>query len=204
MFNVENIRVTTSVIELGVLINNKLSWSDRLDLKLVKCYRIFHYIKRNIHFCAPTRVKLTIYKTCLLSILLYNSQVWYPSTLYLRKIERLHKRAMYWITGKSNYSESLSYLRELPLCYRLIFADLLLFYKLLNGLLDFNIWDYVTYANNYGLRSSSLNLFVRNKVRKFKTNELLFYRVVHAGNHLIKIMDWTFSLISVILSEISS
>ena len=78
----------------------------------------FHYIKRTVPFSAPIKTKLSVYVACVQSILLYNSCVWNPKMTLLKKMEKSHKKAVKWVSGRDNYVAALLTLRILPICYQ--------------------------------------------------------------------------------------
>ena len=65
--------------DLGVTVDRSLKWCEHVDNKLKKCYSAFHLLKRNIPFSTPSKTKLNLFQSCVLSILYYASQVWHPN-----------------------------------------------------------------------------------------------------------------------------
>ena len=58
----------------------------------------------------------------------------------LKKMEKLHKKAVKWVSGRDNYVAALLTLRILPIRYQIILNDLVLFSKLLQNRYNFNIF----------------------------------------------------------------
>ena len=63
----------SSVNDLGIIIINNLKWDSHIDERLSKAQRKF-FLKRSVPFSTNTRVKLSLYKSYTLSILLYASK----------------------------------------------------------------------------------------------------------------------------------
>ena len=57
----------------------------------------------------------------------------------LKKMEKLLKKAVKWVSERNNYVAALLTLRILPICYQIILNDLVLSGKLLQNRCDFNI-----------------------------------------------------------------
>ena len=106
--------------DLGVYISPTLSRNHHVSAKLGKATKCFQYLKRNVPFNSPVRTKLQMYISCVRSILLYNSCIWYPNLSKLRDLEKFQKKAVKWIIGSTNYTDSLVMLNILPTCYQII------------------------------------------------------------------------------------
>ena len=147
--------------------------------------RSFCYIKRTVPFSAPVKMKLSVYVACVQSVLLYNSCVWNPNVILLKKLEKLHKKAKKWVSGRDNYVAALLILLILPICYQIILNDLVLFSKLLQNRYDFNIFINVSfYYSRAGNRSSDTTVFELPKVRKITTWGSYFYRILENANYV--------------------
>ena len=147
--------------------------------------RSFCYIKRTVPFSAPVKMKLSVYVACVQSILLYYSCVWNPNVTLLKKLEKLHKKAKKWVSGRDNYFAALLILLILPICYQIILNDLVLFSKLLQNRYDFNIFINVSfYYSRAGNRSSDTTVFELPKVRKITTWGSYFYWFLENANYV--------------------
>ena len=162
---------------LGVHISSNMSWRIHINIKIGKAKQVYHQIKRNIPYSAPSKTKLILYNSCILSILLYGSEVYDADNTSFRKLERLQWKCLKWACGSlaTSYSSILVYHHVFPICYRHQLKDLLFFNKLLNGELDMDPFDFVKYENeNSGLRSASTLFFAR--LQKPQKNA----RIVHS------------------------
>ena len=100
-------------------------------------------------------------------------------------MEKLHKKAKKWVSGRDNYVADLLILRFLPICYQNILNDLVLFSKLLQNRYDFNIFINVSfYYSRAGNRSSDTTVFELPKVRKITTWRSYFYRTLENANYV--------------------
>ena len=117
----------------GLLVSSDLTWSDHISKKLLSSNKSFHFIKRSIPYHIPLSVKLMFINTCVKSILLNASPVWSPSLTMLRKLENFNRKGLTWVTGHLSYLKQLSLTNSLPISFTLIFNDLILFHKMLNG-----------------------------------------------------------------------
>ena len=95
------------------------------------------FLKRNVPFSTNTKVKVSLYKSYILSILLYASNVWFSNWPNCRKLEKMQRRALKWALNKkfftdSDYNQSLIYNNLLPISFLLVRNDLLMLNKIYN------------------------------------------------------------------------
>ena len=69
----------SSVIDLGIVITNNLKWDIHINQRLSKAQQKLFFLKRNVPFSTKTRVKVSLYKSFILSFLLYASIVWFSN-----------------------------------------------------------------------------------------------------------------------------
>ena len=126
--------------DLGVIIDSKLLWSIHCEMILQKATKQFNLLRRTCYFIYDSRQKRALYPTLVRNILKHCCQVWSPqNSTYLDLFGKLQKRAVKWIMKKQHesYSDSV-YLQKqkefdiLSVKYRLLFSDLLLFFKIVN------------------------------------------------------------------------
>ena len=83
---------------LGVNIGDKLTWTIHVDSTRKKASRVLGFLRRNLHACNRS-VKALAYRTYVLPILEYASQVWDPPTRGLQgKLERVQRNAAHFVT----------------------------------------------------------------------------------------------------------
>ena len=85
------------------------------------------------------------------------SVIWRPTNISLmRKVEGIQKRALKWVFGEENISYSCQSvywkkckeINVLPMWYRFNFTDLILFHKILHGLIQVNFPPYLHFYSD--------------------------------------------------------
>ena len=135
--------VVNTIKDLGIMVSDYLSWDKHIQSKLIAARKSFQFLKRNLPRNVCTRTKLLYYRLCVLSVLLYGSQIWYPSLIYRRKLELFNMKCLKWVTGLSNYLEQLAATYTLPISFYLVFQDMLFLNKTIHGKYDLNIKDFI-------------------------------------------------------------
>ena len=69
--------------------------------QLTKAVGCFFGIKRNVPLSTPKNMKVIIYCSSVLSILLLGSQFQYPSRIFSQKSEKFHVKALNWVVDSS-------------------------------------------------------------------------------------------------------
>ena len=175
-----------SIKDLGIIISNNISWDNHIQNKLVAARKAYQFLKRTVPFTVSSATKLMYYRLCVQSILLYGSQVWYPSLIYRRKLENFNKECLSWVTGLQNYSEQLTTTKTLPISYILVLYDMVFLNKAINNKFDLNLGAYIYVSKpSKDLRSSKhQQLMPVKRCRKFSTRESFFQRVCGYSNFL--------------------
>ena len=62
-----------STKDRGLFVTPNLSWTEHVNIKSGKALRCFFSLKRNIPYNTPMSTKRQLYKSCVRSILLFNS-----------------------------------------------------------------------------------------------------------------------------------
>ena len=124
---------------LGVILNNKLSFNQRIDEIVNKTTKLLNLSRRNLHMC-DQHTKEIAYKTIVRPHLEYASTSWNPYTARnIDKIESVQRRAARFIGLVRNYNygpdSHLTYqiqhtLKRIPLQHRHTLYDLVTFYKI--------------------------------------------------------------------------
>ena len=81
------------------------------------------------------------------SILLYGSQIWYPSISQRRQLELSNRKCLYWVTGLWDYNLQLSRTNTLPISFYLVPEDLIFLNKTINGKYDLNIHNLTNFPS---------------------------------------------------------
>lgn len=150
--NGESVERVTEIKDLGVIIDNTLSWNKHVNTTVAKANQALGLIKRTVGFNAPDNVKLQLFKSLVRSKLEYCSQAWNGLTIKNRvKLERVQRAATRYILNfpdNMSYTERLSKTNLLPLSYRRDVLDLKFFYKCLHGQNSLNINVFVNFTSN--------------------------------------------------------
>jgi hypothetical protein len=93
--------------DLGILIDQSLSFNQHVTNLVTKCNRVNGMIKRSVGFKAPSHVKLTLFNSLCRSHLEYCSQVWSPfnksKVLSLESVQRSMTRFI--LSNALSYNE---------------------------------------------------------------------------------------------------
>ena len=109
------------------------------------------------------------------------------------QLEQVQRRATRWMLkerkGDSSYSERLSTLKLLPLCYDREIRDLVFFYKALYGTSDLNVHNYVSFVSHTRARLSlNPNLMLKTPFCKTTTYQASYFnRIVKLLNCVCKV-----------------
>jgi hypothetical protein len=168
-------------LDLGVTVNNSLTWTDHISLIRGKALRNLGFVKRTLGFNAPLAAKKTLYIALVRSIVTYCTQLWSPSSRRdCLRIEGIQRLATRYIINNSDisYGDRLRILNMIPLCYFREIQDLTFFYNMLHGRLDIDIDRYFT--RNQRQNIGIVRPFVRSRFRTenarfFFTNRVLIY-----------------------------
>ena len=69
------IEAALCVKDLGVDMSINVSLRTHINKKIGKAKQVYHQIKRNIPYSAPSKTKLNLYNSCFLASLLYGSEI---------------------------------------------------------------------------------------------------------------------------------
>ena len=84
--------------DLGVLINDNLSWNNHVYVIAAKGNKMLGMLKRTCPLLTDTTVRRTLYFAVVKSQLSYATEVWSLSTIKMRsKVESVQRRAISWI-----------------------------------------------------------------------------------------------------------
>ena len=146
--------------DLGVIISNDLKPRKHIISTAKKASQRLGMLRRSFT-CIDKEIFCLVYKPMVRSILEYCHQIWSP---YLKKdievLERVQRRATKMVIGTSNmsYEERLKYLGLFSLEHRRTRGDMILVYKILNGLIKTG--DGILKMKDYsaGLRGHDMKL----------------------------------------------
>ena len=121
----QELSVATAIKDLGIHIDNKLSWDTHVHNQTAACFKfqtfwsgIFHFDMRLPKFYNENKISF-------LSILLSGSCAWYARTRKLDRSEKNQRLCFSWIFGSNECSKVWTLFDFLPTCLQLIRNDLI-------------------------------------------------------------------------------
>ena len=137
----------SSQIDLGITVTSKLLWTNHHDTLLAKATSKLGLLTRTCHFTLNLKQKRTFYLALIRSLFEHCSVIWRPiSNNQIYKFEMIQKRAIKWISGRQfdHLSDKGLYEKEkefdiLPIRFKFLLNDLVLFYKIVNSLVPISL-----------------------------------------------------------------
>ena len=177
-FEINNIELESTAVEkdIGVHVDNKLSFDKHIHTKCKKATSMFALVRRSFTYFDQYIFKC-LYQALVRSHLDTNSSVWCPYLIeHINLIENVQRRATKQIPGfrDLSYSERLHKLNLPTLLYRRVRGDLIETYKILNGIYDnsackfLNLWSEV--AARVSPKNNSLALFPQHAYNNKRKN----------------------------------
>ena len=111
----EPLKTEANVRDLGITLTSDLTWNMHISKKVAKANGVLYLLRRNVSQSVGARIKLGLYKSLVLPILLYGIECFHLSKASMIILEKLQKRAVKWICGTGKYGQQLRFLNILPL-----------------------------------------------------------------------------------------
>ncbi|HMK58440.1 MAG TPA: reverse transcriptase family protein [Nitrososphaeraceae archaeon] len=134
---------TCEIRDLGVIFDSKLNFSSHIDAVLAKAKQRLYLLTKSFSSCNEHALVLA-FKIYIIPLLEYCSPVWSPSSVTdILRIEAIQRS----FTKKLKFCNTLTYSERLLKCSlcslesRRLIADLVLFYKIINNLIEINLGD---------------------------------------------------------------
>ena len=178
--------------DLGVYVTKDLKWDIHIKKSASKALGVLFMLKRSSPRLTPS-VKLNLYKSMVLPVLLYGSVCRFANVTNTERLESVQKKSLKWInnTSNNNYKELLSFSRILPLFLYLQLQDLLFLSKSLTGHFNFNFDQFVCMRNTTrSLRSDNDLKFDHSTPRLEICQQSFFYRTCGLVNRLPKSLQF--------------
>ena len=124
----EKLKRSKTIKHLGILISKDLSWKAHVEERLKKANKVLYLLRRNVGLQVRTHIKLGLYKSLILPVLLFSFECVSASRAELHLLENLKKKAVKWITGlkDQSYTSQMRLLITLPLSMFIQLNDILL------------------------------------------------------------------------------
>jgi len=179
------IRTSTAEKDLGVVVDNKLSFDQHINQAVNKANRLVGIIFRTFKDLGKDTF-LPLYKTLVRPILEYASPVWNPWKIAHKKLlEGVQRRATKRVQGLKDltYTDRLKYLGLPTLEYRRLRQDMITVFKLVHGLEDISPDDLLSLDHNTRTRGHSFKL-AKEHTKLYRTRQFFRHRVVTTWNSL--------------------
>ena len=143
--------------DLGILVNNHLTWTNHTDHILERFTERFNLVRRTAHFVYNPNQRRTLFISLVRSLLEHCSPIWAPYQVgILNSLEAAQKRSIKWIYGISHltswndetYFSNLVSLNILPIHIQFSFNDMKFFYKVLNSLVPVSLPNYLHFKSS--------------------------------------------------------
>ena len=126
-----------------------------------KATKQFNLLRRTCYFINDTRQRRALYLTLVRSIFEHCCQLWSPQNVSSITIfDKLQKRAVKWILREQQESYSdLVFLNKqkeldiLPMKYRFLFSDLVLFFNIIKNNVEIKLPEYVSRIESHDVKS---------------------------------------------------
>ena len=156
---------TSSEKDLGVNVSNNLNWNEQCNRLYTKANQMFGLTKRTAHFFNNPRQRRALYLAIVRSQFEHCSVIWRPhQKTTMTKLEGLQKRCIKWILDEQYfhyssdvYFQNCKLLDILPLVFRFIQNDLILFHKIFYNLCPISFPSYLKPFTGCSLRSCHLD-----------------------------------------------
>ena len=102
MLGISQLHSADSIKDLGIFVTKDMTWSLHISERLKKASRALYLLRRNVSPKVNVSVKLGLYKSILLPILLYGMNCVRLSRGSTRDLESFQKRALNWVCYDSN------------------------------------------------------------------------------------------------------
>ena len=139
-------RLKTSSKDVGLIINESLSWKEHVEYRMSKALKCSSLLKRDAHQSLTITAKVHLYRAIINPILLFGSECWQLKKAEYKLIGNFNTKALKWNCGNMNYIDSLISTNSLPPLYYRVLKDFLLYSNIIN--------DYYTVdlTEHYGIK----------------------------------------------------
>ena len=171
--------------DLGVIIDNQLSFGTHIEDIINKSNKIVGVIKRNFRDL-DKKTFVTLYKAMVRSRLEYAQAVWSPHKLkYVDALEAVQRRATKILPSlrKYSYADRLRKLNLPTLTYRRARGDMIETYKMVHGIYDKESCPNLQFSRYGATRGHDLKLFKKDCATTIRLN-FFSNRIVNKWNCL--------------------
>lgn len=180
-------KTVTEVRDLGIYIDRQLNFKSHVDRIAKKAFSTLFCILRNVQ-CNEPFILIKLYKSYILPILEYGSQIWSPFTrkmlTKLEKVQQVFTKVLIWRcsspavpSSMPSYRERLNLFCLKSLLYRRTLFDVTFCFKVLKGKLKIKPSKYWIFRPCNGrVGRLSIQLSAVRRIRRMHMLDSLFYR----------------------------
>ena len=179
----EPLKTEANVRDLGITLTSDLTWNMHISKKVAKANGVLYLLRRNVSQSVGARIKLGLYKSLVLPILLYGIQCIHLSKASMIILEKLQKRAVKWICGTGKYGQQLRFLNILPLPMHIQILNLLTLSNFRTNFCTSNPTT-VTLLQSQTAPSRSKEVFKLPKTRTEKARNEFVFRTSRLANRV--------------------
>jgi hypothetical protein len=183
VYKINNVALNrvTNFTDLGIIVNNKLTWEEHVQYCIKRANQRLGLIKRFTGYTCNIDLKLLLYTSLVRPLVEFSSQVWMCKTVKLTKnLESIQRRASKYILNdfESNYTNRLIKLNILPLVYRREYLDLIFYYNSLYDIIDVNMNIFPMMLNHVNVitRLQHDNMLLTNTNVKYLVHDQFYTR----------------------------
>ena len=171
------LEITESEKDLGIIINPKLLYNKHHHAIVAKSSQKLGLVKRNCSITRCIQSRKVLYLSLVRSLYEHCSPVWRPMNgTQVDKFEKIQKRAIKWINNECyarysahEYFNKLKLLNILPIDYKFLLNDLVMFHRIFYSLSVGRLPDFlVTYD-----RTNSDETYFQRQTRNFNDGDRL-------------------------------
>ena len=172
--------------DLGIYVSHDLTWKTHIEERMKKANKVLYLLRRNIALQVRQEIKLGLYKSLILPVLLYGSACTNPNRGELQQLERFQKKVVKWILGQKvmPYPNQLRLLNILPLPMFMQLNDILLLSKLTED--D----SFLPMLKQNSEKGRTKELFKLPKTRTEKARNDFFFRTCRLANRIEKYIEF--------------
>ena len=180
----EPLKTEANVRDLGITLTSDLTWNMHISKKVAKANSVLYLLGRNVSQSVGVRIKLGLYKSLVLPILLYGIRCIHLSKASMINLEKLQKRAIKWICGTGKYGQQLRFLNILPLPMHIQILNLLTLSNFRFNFCTSNPTTIVTLLQSQTAPSRSKEVFKLPKTRTEKARNEFVFRTSRLANRV--------------------
>ena len=181
----QTLQEESRAVDLGVIISNDLSWNAHILTKLVKATKSFNFLRHSVPYQVPSSVKFNLFRSCVVSIILYCSSSWSANITLTPKMEKMNHKGLKWSFGNGSYGDLLQRSATMPIIYQKIERVSRLFAGISSGTTCINFHDHFTIqSDNRPLRSNLKHKLVAPTFKRKIVLQSFFPRVTQLVNDL--------------------